>query len=149
MVAVMVTALMVVLVYLGISTSFSVIQRTRENLRATQVLVQRMETVRLYTWDQLLNVPASKPFQTNFSEPYDPLGGTNGSGAGVVYYGSIQVSTNPAVLAGCSYRANVALVSVSLRWTNHTSKTAFPHQRTFQTLAAKSGMQQYVYGSTQ
>jgi prepilin-type N-terminal cleavage/methylation domain-containing protein len=148
MVAILVSAVMFVSVYLGISSSFSVIQRTRENLRASQILMQRMETVRLYTWDQLRNVPVAKPFQTNFSEAYDPLGGTNG--AGVVYFGTVAVTVPPPVSvlpANCSYRANVALVSVTVQWTNKTEGGFFPHRRQFQTLAAQRGMQQYVYGS--
>lgn len=150
MMAVAVVAVMVVSLYLGISASFAVIQRTRENLRATQLLVQRVETVRLYTWDQLLNKGATATFQTNFTEVYDPLAGTNGTGGGVTYYGDIQVTVPPpaSVLTNnVSYRGNMALVSVSLRWTNSTGTAAFPHLRQFETLVAKSGMQKFVYGS--
>lgn len=149
MVAVAVVAVMVVSLYLGISSSFAIIQRTRENLRATQILVQRVETVRLYTWDQLRNVSSPARFQTNFSDVYDPLAGTNGTGGGVTYHGNIQVTVPPpaSVLpVSVSYRGDVALVSVSLRWTNKTGIKVLPHERQFQTLVAKSGMQKYVYG---
>lgn len=148
LIAVGVTAVMLGSFFVALSSSFEVTQRVRENLRATQILVQRVETVRLYTWDQLRNVGTNKMFQTNFSEYYDPYGATNGLGQGVVYYGTIQVSTNPTtVLGNYSYAANVALVSVTLRWTNTTQKTSLPHERQFQTLVARSGMQKYVYGS--
>jgi hypothetical protein len=148
MVAVAVVALMVVTLYLGISTSFSVIQRARENLRATQILVQRVETLRLYTWNQLRNVGATPSFQTRFTDIYDPLAGT--SGGGVTYYGNIQVTVPPPVSvlpASISYRGDVALVSVNLQWTNRAGNRVFPHDRQFQTLVAKSGMQKYVYGN--
>lgn len=147
LIAVGVTALMLVSFFVAMSASFGLTQRVRENLRATQILVQRVETLRLYTWDQLRNVSASKPFPTSFTESYDPYGVTNGSGTGVVYYGSISVTTNPPALGNSSYRGNVALVSVTVRWTNSTQKAKFPHERQFETLAAKSGMQKYVYGS--
>jgi len=150
MVAVAVMGVMVVSLYLGISASFAIIQRTRENLRATQLLVQRVETVRLYTWDQLLNKGATASFQTNFTDIYDPLSVTNGMGGGVTYHGNIQVTAPPPVSvlpASVSYRGDVALVSVSLRWTNQTGTATFPHVRQYQTLVAKSGMQRFVYGS--
>ena len=146
MVAVAIIGVMTVVLYAGISTSFGIIQRTRENLRATQILVQRVETVRLYSWDQL---PFKSPawFQTNFSEIYDPLKATNGSNGGLTYHGNITVTTNPPALGNVSYRGDVALVSVTLRWTNSAGAKSFPHQRTFETLVAKSGMQNYVLGS--
>ena len=150
MVAVGVVGIMVVSLYLGISTSFSTIQRTRENLRATQILVQRVETVRLYTWDQMRNVTVPARFQTNFTAVYNPLGGTNASGSGVVYSGSVVLTIPPPVLvmpSSITYRSNVALVTVTVRWTNNAGAASFPHQRQFQTLVAKSGMQKYVYGS--
>ena len=147
MVAVGVVGIMVVSLYLGISTSFSTIQRTRENLRATQILVQRVETVRLYTWEQLTNVTASARFQRDFTAVYNPLGGTNGSGGGVVYFGSVVPTIPPVSVLPTTYRSNVALVTVTVRWTNNAGAASFPHQRQFQTLVAKSGMQKYVYGS--
>lgn len=146
MVAVGVIGIMVVSLYLGISTSFSTIQRTRENLRATQILVQRVETVRLYTWNQLWNVTPPARFQTSFTDVYDPLGGTNASAGGVVYHGRVAVTTPDVTVLPTSYRTNVALVTVTIRWTNNTGTASFPHQRQYQTLVAKSGMQKYVYG---
>ncbi len=39
--------------YGAFSAGFCVIQSTRENLRATQILVQKLEAVRLFTWSQV------------------------------------------------------------------------------------------------
>ena len=147
MVAVGVVGVMVVSLYLGISTGFAMIQRTRENLRATQILTQRLETVRLYTWDQLRNATTPARFQTKFTDIYNPLAATNGTGGGVVYYGTVDVTTPTATQLPTTYRTNVALVTVTLLWTNKTGTASLPHRREFQTLAAKSGMQKYVYGS--
>ncbi len=147
MVAVAVLAVMLVSLYLGISTGFSIVQRTRENLRATQILVQRVETLRLYTWDQLRNTGSVPTFQTDFTDVYDPLAG--GTGGGVEYHGNLLITIPPptSVLpADVSYRDNVALVTVSLRWTNHAGARVLPHERQYQTLVAKTGMQKYVYG---
>ena len=48
-VAVSVMAIMIVGFYLGFSQGFAVIQVTRENLRAAQILEEKMETIRLFT----------------------------------------------------------------------------------------------------
>ena len=55
MVAVLVVAIMMICLYGGFSSSFTMTKIAREDLRATQILMQRMETIRLYTWTQLLN----------------------------------------------------------------------------------------------
>jgi len=47
MVAVWLGAIMFVGLYLGFSQGFAVIQLTRENLRATQILQEKAETIRL------------------------------------------------------------------------------------------------------
>ena len=39
--------------YGAFAAGFCVIQSTRENLRATQIMVQKMEAVRLLTWSQV------------------------------------------------------------------------------------------------
>lgn len=147
MVAVALVAVMVVTLYLGITSGFSILQNARENLRATQILAQRVETLRLYTWDQLRNAGPTASFQTNFTAIFDPLTGPNGGG--VIYHGNIQVAVPPPVSvlpASVSYRDTVALVTVSLSWTNQAGERFYPHERQFQTLVAKSGMQMYVYG---
>jgi prepilin-type N-terminal cleavage/methylation domain-containing protein len=151
MVAVAIIGIMTVVLYAGISISFGVIHRTRENLRATQILVQRVETVRLYSWDQLPFNYKGTPawFQTNFVDQYDPIGVTN-NGGGAVYHGNIRFTVPPPTTVlptTVSYRTNVALVTVTLRWTNSSGAQLFPHQRTYETLVAKSGMQTYVFGS--
>ena len=39
--------------YGAFTAGFFVIQSTRENLRATQIMVQKMEAIRLLTWSQV------------------------------------------------------------------------------------------------
>jgi Tfp pilus assembly protein PilV len=45
-----------VTLYIAIAQGFAATQVARENLRATQILQEKMETIRLYGWDQI-NVP--------------------------------------------------------------------------------------------
>ena len=64
--------------YGAFSAGFCVIQSTRENLRATQILVQKMEAVRLFTWSQVADT--TNYLKATFTEPYDPLGTNNNCG---------------------------------------------------------------------
>src|SRR2546425_4746791 len=83
LVAVTVVAMVVVSLYTAFAAGFANVKWAREDLRATQIMLKRLETVRLYTWTQIQN---NTYFPTNsYTEYYDPAGLTNGSGGGVPY----------------------------------------------------------------
>jgi len=81
--SVVVLAIMMISLFGGFSAGFAVVQLARENLRATQILVQKTEDVRLYSWSQVTN---STYFKTTFQDWYNPSG-TNTHSAGAVYQG--------------------------------------------------------------
>ena len=68
-----------VLFYGGLSSSFSLAKASREDVRATQIMMQKLEAVRLCTWSELSNF--------SFMEPYDPLGSTNNTG--LYFFGTV------------------------------------------------------------
>jgi hypothetical protein len=140
MIAVLLIALMTVSLYGGISSGFSIIQLARENLRATQILMQRMETIRLYTWHQVNDPTYLKP---TFVERYDPLGVSTNAG-GAVYNGVISLSTPASVPA--AYQTNMRLLTVTLYWTNATRSAKIVRTRQMQTHIARNGMQNYIWG---
>ena len=120
-------------VSVGIAASFGVIRTARENLRATQVLQQQAEVVRLLTWDQIIgNVNPAPPW--TFTARFDPAGGTR---QGVTYYGTIGVSDAPVSGA---YTNTLRLVTISLTWTNSN----VPHNRELRTLYSQYGLQNYL-----
>src|SRR5690348_13881099 len=80
-VAVMLAGIMLPTLFAGFASGFSLVQMTRENLRATQIMVQRMEAVRLASYKSLQDNAA---FPTNSVEYYNPSAGTN-VGAGAAY----------------------------------------------------------------
>src|SRR5881394_22447 len=91
MVAVLVVGIVVVSLYAGVSSGFALVRLAREDLRATQIMLQRMEAVRLYTWSQVTN---ANYFSTNnYAAYYDPAGQGAGSG-GAVYTVSTAISTD-------------------------------------------------------
>ncbi len=132
-VAMAVIGVVVVALYGGISTGFSSVRLARENLRATQILVEKMEAIRLYDWDQLT---AASFIPTNFFVPYDPADTTNTTK--VIYSG--QVSITPVSLAA-SYTNDLRLVTVQLTW----NTAGLPRTRQLSTYVCRTGLQNYLY----
>jgi len=142
-VAILVLALMLISLYGGFSSGFAVVKLARENLRATQIMMQKMETVRLLKWSQLLDT--NNFLQPAFTDYYDPSG-TNANAFGAVYRGF--VSTNAATGVSADYAANMRTVTVNIFWTNYPrglTNTPIVLTRQMRTLVAKYGMQNYVY----
>ena len=131
MVGVLCMAVLFAALYLGLGQGFAIIQTARENLRATQVIQEQMETIRLYAWEQLTNgtVPAS------FTAGYDAADTLK---TGRVYSGTIQVDLTPM---GESYSNHHRLVTAGLSWTNGTSQ----RQKQMTTLISRSGLHNYYY----
>src|SRR5437764_15451154 len=107
MVAVALMGLVFVSLYAGISNGFAFAKVTRENLRATQILQEKMETIRLYTWEQL-NTSAFVP--TNFFEGFYASGTTN---SGLVYTGRVTIVSAPVTEA---YSNDLKMVTIQLSW---------------------------------
>lgn len=141
LVATLVVLLLVVSLYAALSVGFRLVESSRENLRATQIMVQRTEAVRLYTWSQLNN--AAQYLSNSFTEIYDPYGVSSNAG-GVKYYGKLTLGTNPDLPA--AYQTNMRLLTIEIRWTNYNGKTPIPQFRQMQTHIAQYGMHDYIYG---
>src|SRR5258705_6921712 len=69
MVSVAVFGLTCVSLYAGVTFGFNSVQLARENLRATQILVEKMEVIRLYSWEEITN---SVFIPTTFQATYSP-----------------------------------------------------------------------------
>jgi prepilin-type N-terminal cleavage/methylation domain-containing protein len=137
--AVVIAAISAAVLFAGFDNGFAILRTTREDLRATQILMQKTEAVRLLTWPQLSNCP------TTFQEYFYPAGSgaTNG---GTLYYGTINaLGTATNVPDSASYKSNLHLITISLFWTNYVSSNATIHIRQMQTLSAQAGMQSYLW----
>src|ERR1051325_3009125 len=55
----------------GITTGTFTMRMARENLRATQIMLEKVETIRLYSWEQI-KTPNFIP--SSFTATYDPQG---------------------------------------------------------------------------
>jgi prepilin-type N-terminal cleavage/methylation domain-containing protein len=119
--------------YAGISMGFSIIGNARENLRATQILVEKTETIRLYSWDQ---INTTEFIPATFTEAYKP-GGSEEDG-GLHYQGRVVISDGPA---GLTYSADLKTVTITLTWTSGGRAQS----RTMTTYVARNGLQDYIY----
>jgi len=137
-VAAMVLMTISVAFYLGLSSCFSVVKASREEVRATQIMTQKLEAVRLCTWSELTNF--------SFKEPYDPSGTTNNA-SGVYYYGNVTKSAAATIPNTVSYLNNMCLVTASLTWTN--SRGTAVYKRKMETHYARYGLQSYIWGAIQ
>lgn len=144
MVAVVVLAIVFVSLFVAFSYGFTVIRATREDLRATQILTQKIEGIRLCTWAQLSSCP------TNFTDTYATLGSTNSSA--LTYYGTITRGQNSTLPNGSvGYRDQVQLITVTVTWKTpgvSANDPAVTHTRSMQTQSAMYGLQNYLYGVT-
>lgn len=134
MVAMLVCGIVMVSLYAGLSQGFKITHLSRENLRATQVMLERLESVRLNTFDQL-NSPGFVP-TAPILEPYYAVSSNNNGG----FNYSVRVAVTNAPIA-TSYSADLKMVTVQVSWTSGgVFKT-----REMTTLIARNGLQAYIY----
>jgi hypothetical protein len=122
--------------YTGMASGFQAIRNSRENTRATQIILEKFETIRLYNWDQLVNTPGFIP--SDFTARFFPnTTGTN-VGSGITYTGRVEIRPVPFT---DPYGADMRSVTITLNWTTD----GVPHNRVFTSFVAKYGIQNYVY----
>ena len=116
----------------GITSGTFTMRMARENLRATQIMLEKVETIRLYSWDQV-NTAGFIP--TNFTATYDPHGAPS---VGLTYSGTMTVT--PAPIAA-SYSDDMRMVTVHLSW----QTAGLQRDREFISYIARNGLQDYIY----
>jgi hypothetical protein len=139
--AVLIAAIAASVLFVGFDNGFAVLRTTREDMRATQILMQKTEAVRLCTWQQLTNVNKIGTFK----ESYFPAGTTN---PGTLYFGTISTLGTASSDIPDTYRNSLHLITITVVWTNYIGPRLVAHTRQMQTLSAKNGMQNYLFGST-
>lgn len=117
----------------GFTSGFFTMQLARENLRATQVLLEKTETLRLYSWDQI-NTPGFIP--STFTAFYDP-NDTN-SNQNIVYKGTMVITNCPVTTA---YSDDMKMAVINITW----QTGSLPRSRSFTTYIARNGLQNYIY----
>ena len=143
MCAAAIAAIIIGALFSGLASGFQLTQMERENLRATQIAMARMEGLRLYAWNanQLFN-PTMLP--NSFTDYYYPFGLGGFSGSNTVYTGSVTIA-NVALSPSASYSDSMRQIIVKVGWKDAFYGRTNAHVRTFNTYVAQFGIQNYVY----
>ena len=136
LVAGVILALVVVSLYGAFSLGFTSIRLAQENVRADQILVDKLETLRVYDWSKITGssfIPTN--FTTAFS-PAAPTGAPSASRAGTIYTGTIAVTNAPLTE---SYGDTLRQVTVTLQW----NSSGVARSRSMTTFVSQNGIQTY------
>src|SRR6185436_21075488 len=88
-----VVGVLIISLYGALTSGFNGVQLGRENMRATQILVKKMDQFRLFTWEQVTN---SGWIPTSFLEPFNAEVATPPTNSGpLVYSGTVTISSFP------------------------------------------------------
>ncbi len=121
-----------VALFSGFTSGFFTMQMARENQRATQIMLEKAETIRLYSWDQI-NTAGFIP--TSFTATYDPQA-TNAQG--LTYNGTLTISNCPI---SSSYADDMKMITIRLDWRTGS----LDRSREMVTYIARHGLQNYIY----
>src|SRR5215470_4112158 len=114
MIATTVGAVMLSALYACFAYGFAEVRTSREDMRATQIMIKRLERIRLCTFDQVTDTSLNPQ---SYTESYDPR--DQGTGGGGVAY---NVTFTPSVPASGTvpdaYRTNMLLVTMGVTWTS-------------------------------
>jgi len=135
MVGVAVMAVMLVALYGGFTFAFAEMRLARENVRATQILQEKMEVTRLYNWDQV-NQAGFIP--TSFSEAYYVGNPTNAPSGNFSYTGQVLVTNAPITE---TYAGDLRIVQIQISWKSGN----VTRRRQMTTFVSQYGLQKYVY----
>jgi hypothetical protein len=120
--------------YAGLAFGFKVVKMARENTRATQIMLEKMETIRLYTWSQITNdgfIPTAP-----VAVPYYAVGSSNSS---IMYTAQTSIA---ACDLGTTYASDMRKITIRVDWSPLGSSN---RTRTMSTYVSNRGLQGYVY----
>ena len=124
-IATLLLTLVLVALYAAFSFGFGTIKLSQEDLRADQILVQKLETLRVYDWSKITNgyIPTdlTESFSTNWGVTYD-----------------VAVAVTPAPVIE-SYSHTLRQVTVSLSW----ESGGVLRNRSMTTFVSQDGLQTY------
>lgn len=156
----MVVGILIVALYSGVAWGMGNYQRAREAMRATEILTEKLDSVRLFNWEQITNgtsVPTT--FSCSFDAEKDPnrgnayayaygqTNGNNGQGNAygltnktkISYFGTLSISNAPSDVTS---DGDMRYVTVTVKWTNSVGAV---RTRSMTTFVSKNGLQNYIY----
>ena len=150
LVAMLIIGVIVAGLYGTFAHGFRTAQLAREDFRATQILHEKLDKIRLMTWDQLTDSAIMPDRFVDSFNPEDPELGASGlssvhgwgslgsvKGKNLVYAGIVTIQDGPADV---TYGKYLKQVRIDLSW---TSSTGLQRSRSIQTYSALYGSQHY------
>lgn len=139
--ATLVVGILFIALYSGVTAGIRMLQMSRENLRATQILIEKMEGIRLFNWDQ---INSNGFIPTQFTQAYYSTPDTNASPSspnnrGIVYNGRVLITNVPF---STTYAPEMKMIEVELSWTSAMNR---PCKRTIRSFVSQHGLQNYIY----
>jgi prepilin-type N-terminal cleavage/methylation domain-containing protein len=132
LVAMVIAGIVSISLYAGLAQCFSSVQSSRHRLRATQILTEKLEVIRLYNWKQV-NTPGFVP--SKFTEYYQPATNSN---RGIVYTGTITITNAPVQSA---YTDIMRKAIMEVTWVSSGATQGLR----METLISQYGIQNFIY----
>ncbi len=125
-IATLVVGIFVCAILVTVTSGYSVLEKSRETLRANQILQQELETIRTYNWSAMTN-------NANFAP-------TNYTDSGVSFRVTRSVSN---YYNNTTYCTNSLLeVTISIFWTNSAGNAM---SKDMTTVVSQGGLNDYIY----
>jgi|SRR5688500_6524945 len=124
----------------GLCNSTFSVQLARENLRATQIMSEKLDTIRLYSWKQMTNDVFIQKLAQGSIVPLhapDPLSPPQTNATSAAFRVTVYVQPAPVTEF---YGKDMRLVTVDVRWKTGELK----RQRSMSTLVSRYGTQKYI-----
>ena len=131
-VALAVGGIMIVSLYSGMTSASFSMRMAREDARATQIMLDKIEVVRLCSWEQIND---KKFMPSTFTTPIYPELGTNGP----LMTGTLTIDKVPTLPV--TYKDAVALVTVRVTW---GEKGKMQRSRQMSTYVSQHGITKYL-----
>ena len=154
-----VLGILIMALYAGLSSGFTAVQVGREDMRATQILVKKMDQIRLFNWDQ---IATNNAIPTAFFEAFNPAdptptnnvtaghgngNGNNGNGNGnqgqvipLVFKGTVTMSAFPDNTP--AYNSDMRQVTIQIDW---QAASGMSRSRSLTTFVSHYGLQNYIF----
>lgn len=138
MVGMAVFGIVCIALYTALAGGFSLMRFAREDLQATQIMVDKMEAMRLYSWEQLTD---HKMIPSQFRFEYATGNESDGPSAkglkGMTYKGKVTISDPPFT---ANYSGKMKQITVRVTWDSQGAE----RQREISTMVAKNGLYRFV-----
>jgi hypothetical protein len=125
--------------YTGLVTTTFSVQLSRENLRATQIMAEKLDTIRLYGWKKIAEDPFYIPNAVVDVPVYADDPSKAGNDATTRMY-DVSVTIDPAPIEE-PYAVDMRMITVHLTWSTGKMRRT----RSMSTLVSKFGLHKYVY----